>query len=160
MSRNVWHHWRALGIAAWLGAALFFAGVVAPAAFDVLPTSELAGRVVARSLSWLNVAGVVLGVLLAAYTAGEMRGRMSRRPRIIEYGAVALFLVANVATEFVINRRIAGLRAANDIASLAADDPVRAEFGMLHGASVIVFAAGVVAATVALVMIVRRERSA
>lgn len=157
MSRNSWHHWRALLIAAWLGAALFFAGVVAPAAFAVLPTSELAGRVVARSLSWLNIAGVVLGVVLAAYTAGEMRGRM-RRPRSIEYISLVVFFVSNLATVGFINLRIARLRERYDIASLAAGDPIRAEFGMLHGASVIVFAAGIVAALITLLMIVRSGR--
>jgi hypothetical protein len=39
---------RALLIALWLGAACFFSFAVAPSAFGVLPSRELAGSVVSR----------------------------------------------------------------------------------------------------------------
>ena len=42
-------------VAAWLGAALVVAAVVAPAAFDVLPTRTLAGALVGRR-DWLDAA--------------------------------------------------------------------------------------------------------
>jgi len=57
-------------LALWFGAALFFSVVVAPAAFGVLRAhglpnaSELAGAIVTRSLSVVNVAGFLIALLL------------------------------------------------------------------------------------------------
>src|SRR6476660_908708 len=52
-------------LAAWLGAATVFAAVVAPAAFDVLPSRTLAGALVGRVLPVLFWSGVVVGVATA-----------------------------------------------------------------------------------------------
>ena len=55
---------RALLIALWLGAALFFIGV-AQSSFAVLPTRELAGLMVNRTLMIVNISGLVIaGILL------------------------------------------------------------------------------------------------
>jgi len=51
-------------LAAWLGAACFVASVVAPAAFDVLPTRTLAGALVGRVIPVLFWSGVIVGVLV------------------------------------------------------------------------------------------------
>ena len=54
----------------WLGAALFFSAVVAPGAFAVMRSyhlanaSEMAGAVVNRNLSAVNISGFVVGLLL------------------------------------------------------------------------------------------------
>src|SRR5438067_2233687 len=47
---------RLLLIAIWLGAAVGFSFAVAPSAFVVLPTHELAGNLVTRTLGIVNVA--------------------------------------------------------------------------------------------------------
>lgn len=151
------HHGRSLLVASWLGAAILFAAVVAPGAFRVLPTSELAGRVVGHTLSWLNVSGVVMSLALLLARGRREDAVGSERLRRIESFALASMCLATGATEFVINKRIANLRSAHDIASLAKSDPARVEFGMLHGASVVVFGVGVAAAVVALLVIVRRD---
>ncbi|HEX3186162.1 MAG TPA: DUF4149 domain-containing protein, partial [Pyrinomonadaceae bacterium] len=70
-------------LAAWLGAALFFGAVVAPAAFGVvrsfgLPNaSEIAGSIVTRTLGVINVAGFVIALLLLV-TALLRRQALSR----------------------------------------------------------------------------------
>lgn len=156
MTKALRHHGRALLLAMWVGAAVFFAAVVAPGAFRVLPITELAGRVVGHVLTWLNVSGVVLSFALAAYAWIEMRGVRERHPSKIERLALWTMFAATASTEFIINRRIARLRAEYSIASLAVTDPVRAEFGMLHGASVIVFSIAFLAAVIALLTGVRR----
>ena len=71
-------------LAVWFGAAVFFSLVVAPAAFAVLRlyglpnTSEIAGAIVSRSLSVVNVAGFVIALLLAV-TIFARRDSVSRK---------------------------------------------------------------------------------
>src|SRR5215204_1101958 len=61
---------RLILLACWFGAALFFGAVVAPAAFGVLRSfglanaSEIAGGIVTRSLSVINIAGFLIALLL------------------------------------------------------------------------------------------------
>lgn len=150
---------RVLLLAMWVGAAVFFVAVVAPGAFRVLPTTELAGRVVAHSLTWLNIAGAVLSFSMAVYAWIEMRGAAGERlPSKVEHLALWTMFAGLASTEFVINRRIARLRAEYSITSLDLTDPVRAEFGMLHGASVVVFGIAFLAAVVALFAVLGRAR--
>ncbi|HEX9959998.1 MAG TPA: DUF4149 domain-containing protein [Pyrinomonadaceae bacterium] len=53
-------------IALWLGAAVFFTAAVAQSAFAVLPSRELAGAMVNRTLAILNYGGIVVGLILLA----------------------------------------------------------------------------------------------
>ncbi len=46
-----------LSLAVWLGGIVFFAFVLAPTVFSVLPTRNLAGMVVSRSLARLHWIG-------------------------------------------------------------------------------------------------------
>src|SRR4026208_2458847 len=61
---------RLILLACWFGAALFFGAVVAPAAFGVLRSfglsnaTEIAGGIVTRSLSVINIAGFLIALLL------------------------------------------------------------------------------------------------
>src|SRR5260370_8866109 len=58
----------------WLGAAIFFSAVVAPAAFGALRSfqvanmNEIAGTIVTRALSVINVSGVLIVFLLLLLT--------------------------------------------------------------------------------------------
>lgn len=65
--------WLLLG--GWVGSWACFGLVVAPAAFAVLPTSELAGQLVGPVLSALHVYGLVAGLALApvAWALGRDR---------------------------------------------------------------------------------------
>jgi Domain of unknown function (DUF4149) len=133
-------------LALWLGAALFFAAVVAPAAFAVLPTAALAGALVGRTLPTLFVSGMVVGVLILAL---EIRStRAGGRLRAIGAGVM---LIACAVAQFVIGGRIERLRTVpgSPIGTLSRDDPRRIAFGRLHALSVAALGAAMIAAAAA-----------
>lgn len=66
--------WLVLG--SWLGAWLLFAVGVAPTAFRVLPSSELAGSLVGPLLRLLHLSGIAAGFGLAGLAAALGRGRL------------------------------------------------------------------------------------
>ena len=51
-------------LSSWLGSMIFFSFAVAPSAFAVLPTRELAGAVVTSTISKVELMGLVIGSLL------------------------------------------------------------------------------------------------
>jgi hypothetical protein len=137
-------------LAAWLGAALFFSGVVARAAFSVLPTRTLAGALVGRTLPALFLAGLVIGaaaMLLALRDAPATPWRATRV--VMSLGTALLCALA----QFGIGTRIDRLRAALgvDLATLPVGDPARVAFGRLHALSVLALALAMVLAIVALI---------
>ncbi|MFN2566809.1 MAG: DUF4149 domain-containing protein [Gemmatimonadaceae bacterium] len=130
----------------WLGAALFFAAAVAPAAFAVLPTPSLAGALVGRLLPPLFAAGIGVG---AAVLAVELRaGRARSRVRAVAGGVL---LVACGIAQFVIGGQIERLRARSGapISALGREDPRRVTFGRLHALSVAALGAAMLAAATA-----------
>ncbi len=133
-------------LAIWFGAALFFATVVAPAAFAVLPTPGLAGRLVGRVLPALFISGICVGLIIIGL---EIRApRPGGRLRGVGAGVM---LVACAVAQFIIGSRIERLRVAagSPIGALAQDDPRRAAFGRLHGLSVAALGAAMIAAVAA-----------
>ncbi|GJG88363.1 hypothetical protein tb265_35440 [Gemmatimonadetes bacterium T265] len=136
-------------LALWLGAAVLTAAVVAPAAFAVLPTRALAGALVGRVLPSVFVGGVFVGVAGAVLAAGA--GGAFARARVVLPAACALLCAL---AQFGITPRIQTLRAqmGPDIEALPKDDPRRAEFGKLHGVSVLFMGAAGLAAGAALVL--------
>lgn len=133
-----------VSLAAWLGAALLVAAVVAPAAFAVLPSRALAGALVGRVLPVVFLAGIVVGTLAAIFRAGGYE--MAR------LGAgVATGLFCAVA-QLGIAPRIEAVRAAigPSVEALAPGDARRVAFGRLHGLSVLCLGAAMLAALVAL----------
>lgn len=139
-------------LAAWLGAGVFFAVVVARAAFDVLPTRTLAGMLVGRTLPALLVAGVVICSITALLTLLQ-KGESWNAGRIVSLaaslGAAALCAVG----QFVIGPRIERLRAqlGTSLESVPVGDPVRSAFGRLHGLSVLALGLAMLLAIIALV---------
>jgi hypothetical protein len=123
-------------LSAWLGAAIFFAAVVAQAAFRVLPTRSLAGALVGRTLPALFIAGLVIGLVAAVLTWREPPGTWGRSGRFI---AELIAVLACAVGQFVIGGRIERLRASlgGALDALPPGDPARAAFGRLHGLSVL-----------------------
>jgi hypothetical protein len=142
-------------LAAWIGAALLVAAVVAPAAFAVLPTRALAGALVGRVLPVMFLSGLVVGALAALLGRGAAPAFSGAR---LALPLVAALLCA--AAQFGVGPRIARLRAemGPSIEALPADDPRRARFGKLHGVSVALMGAGMLAAGGALVLTVLAAR--
>lgn len=138
-------------LAVWIGAALLFTVVVAPAAFSVLPTRTLAGALVGRVLPVIFYAGVVIGSLIVVL---ELIGRTGAWGRS---AAGAVSALACALAQLVVGTRIDRLRAAigGPLDALAADDPRRIAFGRLHAISVGWLGLAMVAAIIALALAVR-----
>jgi hypothetical protein len=134
-------------LAAWLGAAILVAAVVAPAAFRVLPSRALAGAVVGEVLPVIFVSGIVLAVIAAAIEARSMARPVAR------FAPLVVMLVACVIAQFVIGPKIEAVRASigGAVDALDAADPRRLQFGRLHAYSVIWMAIAMLSATTALV---------
>ena len=157
---------RLILLACWFGAALFFGAVVAPAAFGVLRSfglsnaNEIAGSIVTRSLSVINVAGflIALLLLLSLLLWRNYAGRVSF---IIECVCLVVIAIGTGVGHWVIAARMRALRAAMvvPIDQIAADDPRRIAFGALHGYSVNVLGIAMIAALVALVLMARNLRT-
>lgn len=132
--------------AIWGGAGLIVITTVAPAAFRVLPTRALAGALVGQVLPVLFIAGVVVGVATVALTTRKAPHAVTRR-----VAGVGTLLGCFVA-QGIIGPRIDAVRAkiGPSIEALATTDPLRVEFGRLHGYSVIALGVGMIFALVAL----------
>jgi uncharacterized membrane protein len=52
-----------LSLVVWIGGLIFFAFVLAPTAFQVLPNTHLAGSVVGRALGKLHWIAIICGVV-------------------------------------------------------------------------------------------------
>jgi hypothetical protein len=146
-------------IALWLGAAVFFSAAVAQSAFAVLPTRELAGAMVNRTLAILNYAGIIIGLILLASSILN-KEKVNRLKLWIEQGLLLFVTAACAFGQFVIGSRLHNLRGqiGRPIDELAADDPMRVAFGALHGYSVAVLAFAMLAALVVYFLIARRSR--
>jgi hypothetical protein len=133
--------WLALG--SWIGALVLFAAVVAPAAFRVLPSSELAGRLVGEVLPAVQLYGAAAGIVLA------LAARVLRRGRVALLLPLLLGALGPVSL-FGITPRIEEVRAR---AFAESPDPAaRAAFGRLHAVSGALYAA-TLAGALALVVV-------
>jgi Domain of unknown function (DUF4149) len=149
---------RLLLIAIWLGAAVGFSFAVAPSAFAVLPTHELAGNLVTRTLGIVNVAGLVVSLLLLV-SAFIGRSTTSRRAWLLEVLSLVVVALTTFVGHWVINARLLALRRSlgRPIDDVATNDPVRVAFNSLHGYSVAALGLGMIAGALALLLIARRR---
>jgi len=123
-----------LSLVAWVGGLIFFSFVVAPSAFAVAPSRQLAGAIVGRCLAALHWIGLVSGLVFAgtsmAYSIITLGRSEAFAPRHI---AVYLMLILTLASQFGISPRMHQLRAEMvQIDTIPQDDPRRMEFNHLH----------------------------
>jgi hypothetical protein len=157
---------RLILLACWFGAALFFGAVVAPAAFGVLRSfglpnaNEIAGSIVTRSLSVVNLAGFVIALLLLA-TAILRRNTSGRVSFIVELVCLGVIGLATGVGHWVIAARMRALRAAMvlPIDQIAADDSRRVAFNNLHGYSVNALGLAMITALIVMFLMVRSLRN-
>jgi len=157
---------RLILLAVWFGAALFFGAVVAPAAFGVLRSfglpnaNEIAGSIVTRSLSIVNLAGFVIALLLLV-TVILRRHYSSRLSFMLECICLGIIALATGVGHWFIAARMRALRVAMvlPIDQIAADDPRRIAFNSLHGYSVNALSLAMIAALVAMVLMARSLRN-
>lgn len=140
----------AILLSAWLGAAVFFSAIVAPAAFRALPDPSMAGTLVRATLPAIFYAGMVVGIV-SAWLGSSGTSVFARGVRTACAAGVAL---CSVVAEFVAVERIERLRArlTTPIESLATNDPVRMTFGRLHALSVGLLGLAMILAIVAVVL--------
>jgi uncharacterized membrane protein len=123
-----------LSLVVWLGGIIFFAFVLAPTVFAVLPTHHLAGLVVNRSLSLLHWIGLFSG---AAYlVCSAILSRLNGGPALplVRHALVVLMMVLVLISQFGLTARMNRLRAdMGVIDNIARDDPRRLAFNRLHG---------------------------
>ncbi|HEX6534949.1 MAG TPA: DUF4149 domain-containing protein [Gemmatimonadaceae bacterium] len=140
-----------LVLALWLGAAIYFAVAVAPAAFRVLPTRTLAGALVGGTLPAIFVSGIVALLIAALLAWRDPAGAPGRSVRLAaSLLAAALCAVAQFGVDPRIERLRASLGGALEGASVG--DPARAAFGRLHALSVGLLGLAMVLAIVVLVV--------
>ena len=133
----------------------FFSFVVAPAAFAVLPSPQLAGNLVSRTLGVAEIIGIVLGIiLLVSLLSGRWR---DKRGTLFEFITLALMTLSMIVSHFVVSQRLHGMRARfGDISALALTDPVRVAFNQLHQYSVWLMGFNILAALILVIIMVWR----
>ncbi len=154
---------RLLLLAAWIGAAVFFSGAVAPSAFRVLRgfalsnPGEIAGTIVSQTLSVINVAGFIVGLLLVALTLALKRF-YTRPGLVMQLVGLTVVTVSTAIGEWVIAARMRGLRQAmrGGIDQIALTDPGRVAFDRLHGYSVAALSVAIIAGLITFFAMARR----
>ena len=123
-----------LSLVAWIGGLVFFAFVLAPTAFQVLPDTHLAGNVVGRALGKLHWIAIVSGIvflgssLLYSRLTGGTAHAFAMRNVLI-----CLMLGLTFLSQFWIIPRMDTLRAqVGDFAKVTLDNPLRMQFDALH----------------------------
>jgi hypothetical protein len=124
---------KVLSLGLWVGSIFFFAAVVAPAAFGVLPTHHLAGLLVSRSLGHLHALGVGCGLvflfcsLLIAFIEGGPEP--FHRSDLLAVAMIGLTLL----THYTVEKKMLSLRdSMGVIDTVSNDDPRRVQFNRLH----------------------------
>jgi uncharacterized membrane protein len=123
-----------LALVVWLGGIIFFSFAVAPTVFKVLPTRQLAGAVVTRSLAILHWMGMVSGlVFLAASMTYSYVTRGAAYPLAPRHVLVYLMLALTIASQFGVSPRMVALRFEMvEIDRVPPIDARRFEFNRLH----------------------------
>jgi len=123
-----------LSLVVWIGGLIFFAFVLAPTAFQVLPTTHLAGNMVGRSLGKLHWIAIVSGVvfLLSSILYSRFIDGTAH-VFAIRHVLICLMLALTLFSQFWIIPRMDTLRAqVGDFANVTLDNPARVQFDALH----------------------------
>jgi uncharacterized membrane protein len=126
-----------LSLVAWIGGLIFFAFVLAPTVFapGVLPNTHLAGNIVGRALGklhWIAIASALIFLGSSMLYSRIMDG--TAHVFALRHVLIFLMLGLTMLSQFWIIRRMDTLRATvSDFATVAIDNPMRAQFDALHG---------------------------
>jgi len=122
-----------LALTAWVGALVFFP-LVAATAFGVLPTAHMAGVVVRESLVKLHWIGFACGSAFLVCSLAYNRTMVGRIHSFAFSHVLIILMVALTAiSQFHIIPKMEALRiSAGEINLLTPNDPVRAQFELLH----------------------------
>ena len=151
---------RLLLLGLWLGAAVFFIGV-AQSAFAVLPTRELAGILVSRTLAILNYAGIGIAIV-AILTSLIVQAGANKISLWTERVLLLIFGIGCIVCQFVISWWMLMVRTqmGRPIDEVPVDDPLRIQFNNLHQYSSWITLTAMAAALLAFVLISMRSAAA
>jgi uncharacterized membrane protein len=117
-----------LALIVWIGGIIFFAFVLAPTVFAVLPTIQLAGNVVSHSLTILHWIGIISGIIFLICSLLYNQSKYARaRPFALIHTFVLLMVILTAISQFGITPRMQALRPQIEAAPAA-----RVEFDRLH----------------------------
>ncbi len=123
-----------LSLVAWIGGLIFFAFVLAPTAFQVLPNTHLAGNVVGRALGKLHWIAIVSGIVFLV--SSLLYSRLTDGTAHVfamRHILICLMLGLTLLSQFWIIPRMDTLRASiGDFAAVPLTDPARVQFDALH----------------------------
>jgi uncharacterized membrane protein len=119
-----------LALILWIGGIIFFAFVLAPTLFGVLPTTRLAGDVVNATLTKLHWMGLFSGVVFLISSLGyNWQKHVQLRPFMLSHVFVVVMLAFTMISQFGITPRMRELRSSPAMMELSDG---RAEFDRLH----------------------------
>ena len=119
-----------LALIVWVGGIIFFAFILAPTLFGVLPTTRLAGDVVNATLSKLHWIGLISGVVfLLCSLLYNWQKHVQLRPFALSHIFVLLMLVFTMISQFAITPRMRELRSSP---TMMESPDGRAGFDSLH----------------------------
>jgi hypothetical protein len=147
----------ALLLTVWLGAMIFFSFAVAPTVFAVLPTRELAGQVVNSLIVRIELIGLVCGpLLLLSHLVLWPKRPAEAKARVVRVILLVLMTLLVVASRFWVSAKMHALRSqlTGPIDNLPVTDPLRVEFSALHGVSVSLLGATMLAGIVVILITV------
>jgi uncharacterized membrane protein len=123
-----------LSLVVWIGGLIFFAFVLAPTAFQVLPNTHLAGNVVGRALGKLHWIAIISGIifLLTSLLYSRLTDGTTH-VFALRHVLLCLMLALTLFSQFWIIPRMDSLRAqVGDFASVPLNNPERVQFDALH----------------------------
>ena len=140
----------------WLGSMIFFSFAVAPSAFAVLPTRELAGMMVTSTIGKVELLGLIIGTVLILLQAAR-RSIGHSTIKMVQSALTALMIGCAALSRFWISPTMVSLRAemGGHIDDVPATDPMRVQFNDLHQYSVGLMGAALLAGFVVLFITVR-----
>jgi uncharacterized membrane protein len=119
-----------LALIVWIDGIIFFAFVLAPTLFGVLPTTKLAGDVVNATLTKLHWMGLVSGVVfLVCSLIYNWQKHVQLRPFAVTNIFVVLMLAFTMVSQFGITPRMRELRSSPTMMDSSTG---RAVFDRLH----------------------------
>jgi len=123
-----------LSLVVWIGGLIFFAFVLAPTAFQVLPDTHLAGNVVGRALGKLHWIAIISGIVfLVSSLLYSQLSDGTAHLFAMRHILIVLMLGLTLFSQFWIIPRMDTLRAqVGDFAKVTLDNPLRVQFDALH----------------------------
>ncbi len=140
----------------WVGSILYLSFVIAPGAFSLLPSRDLAGAMVGYSLTWLHTIGIAAGVIYLVATAagGKSFGALASPAALL----VLAMILLTMTSQFGVTPRMAELRLQmGSVDATPATDPLRVAFDRLHQYSVWLESAVLLSGLAALFLTARQK---